>query len=44
MEATRRYSANAHVKTTTSPTGQAIRTEAGVAVQGNGGEQAQTVT
>jgi hypothetical protein len=41
---TRRYSATAHVKQTTSGTGQVIRTESGAAVQGSAGEQAQTVT
>jgi hypothetical protein len=40
----RGISVPAAVKTTSSPTGMVIRTEAGVSVQGNGGATQQTVT
>jgi hypothetical protein len=40
----RAYNQVVHVKQTTAATGQVVRTEAGAAVQGNGGEQLQPVT
>lgn len=40
----RGYIVTAHVKTTAEPSGHIVLTEAGVAVQGSGGETAKTVT
>jgi hypothetical protein len=40
----RGYTVQAHVKTTPSPTGQPVLTEAGAAVAGTAGEQSKQVS